>query len=721
MNRSAYLATGKVIAFLESVSRARVRVHNSENIPTGSIIFVINHFTRIETLLMPYHIFKLTGVPVWSLTDAAFFEGPLRGMLENVGSLSTRDPDRDRLIVKSLLTGEANWIIYPEGRMVKDKGGGERSRLNFFRRNGFLASHTGAATLALRSEFYRQRLIRLIAGRSAEADRLQTLFGIDDLVPVLQGQTWIVPVNITYYPLRARQNVLSSLADRFAGNLPQRVREEILTEGTMVIDGVDIDIRFGKALAITEHLASNTVEKDLTASTEINFNDRLPSLQTMRREARTLMEQYMAAIYAMTTVNHDHLFASLLRAMLFNRINEADFRRRAFLLAAQELPQTDVFCHQSLAIGQVALLSDDRYHKYRDFSMLAMETGVLLRQGGYIVKDPAKLSSSLDLHRARLENPLGVIANEVVPLTQLQQKVRAIAWLPGVFVRKRVAALLERQASEEYAADYRSFHLPGETKSYEVGAPVLLRGDQRDLGVVLIHGFLAAPSELAELAAYLNGKGLTVYLVRLRGHGTSPEDLAGRTAAEWIDSVDRGYALMSALCKRVVVGGFSFGGGLALDAAVRIDGLAGVFAVCPPLRLRDRSSRLAPLLAIWNRVKDLAHLHGHKKEFIDISPEHPHINYLRLPLQGLLELERFMKSLEERLAEVKVPALLLQSEGDPTVDPEGTAHIFEHLGSADKTYRTFALQRHGILLGDGAEEVHGVIGEFIDRLRQVHG
>lgn len=718
MNLSAYLASGKVIAFLESISRARVRIHGRENIPAGAIIFVINHFTRIETLLMPYHIFKLTDVPVWSLADATFFEGPLRGVLESVGALSTRDPDRDRLIVKSLLTGEANWIIYPEGRMVKDKEVGERSRLAFFRRKDVPAPHTGAATLALRSEFYRQRLIRLASARAPEASRLQTLFGIDDLEPVLKGQTRIVPVNITYYPLRARQNLLSTLAERFAGTLSQGVREELLTEGTMLLDGVDIDIRFGKALVLSEFLTERAIQQDLSTSNEINFDDRLPSLQTMRREARLITDRYMAAIYDMTTVNHDHLFTSLLRAMFFNRINEADFRRRAFLLAAQELPKTAVNCHQSLAIGQIALLTDDRYHKYRDFCMLAMETGVLQRKGKLIVRDPAKFSASLDPHRARLENPLGVIANEVVPLSELQQKVRAIAWLPGLLVRKRVAALLERQALEEYETDYRSFHLPGEAKAYAVGAPVLLRGRDRELGVVLVHGYLAAPLEMAELATYLHNKGLTVYLVRLRGHGTSPEDLAERTGTEWIDSVDRGYALMSALCKRVVIGGFSFGGGLALDAATRINNLAGVFAACPPLRLRARSARLAPIVAIWNRVKELAHLHGHKKEFIDITPEHPHINYLRLPLQGMWELERFMKSLEERLHEVKVPTLLLQSDGDQTVDPKGTEQIFEHLGSTDKAYRTFAHDRHGILLGEGSEQVHAEIGSFIDRLRR---
>ena len=38
----------------------------------------------IETLLLPYHISKMTGVPVWSLTDASLFDGPLSGFLSLV-------------------------------------------------------------------------------------------------------------------------------------------------------------------------------------------------------------------------------------------------------------------------------------------------------------------------------------------------------------------------------------------------------------------------------------------------------------------------------------------------------------------------------------------------------------------------------------------------------------------------------------------------------------
>lgn len=48
--------------------------------------------------------------------------------------------------------------------------------------------------------------------------------------------------------------------------------------------------------------------------------------------------------------------------------------------------------------------------------------------------------------------------------------------------------------------------------------------------------------------------------------------------------------------------------------------------------------------------------------------------------------------------------------------PAGSRHLFEGLGTLDKEYRLFPMNRHGILAGEGAEQVHGAIGGFIDRL-----
>jgi len=127
----------------------------------------------------------------------------------------------------------------------------------------------------------------------------------------------------------------------------------------------------------------------------------------------------------------DHIFASLLRSFPFSKFSEEDFRRRAYLLASSEA-LSGLYRHQSLETGQVAILTDDRHHKFREFLSLALETGVVRRQGAFLVKDSSKFSSPLDINRARIDNPIGVIANEVLPLKVMQREVLLTAWMPSI-------------------------------------------------------------------------------------------------------------------------------------------------------------------------------------------------------------------------------------------------------------------------------------------------
>lgn len=719
MNRFAYLTSGLAIKTLENLSKVKINIHGEENIPPGSIIFVINHFTRIETLFLSYHIYRLTNLPAWSLADHGLFTGPLGRFLEKVGAVSTKDPDRDLLIVKSLLTGEASWIIFPEGRMVKNKKIFEKGRFLVSHLGGKHPPHTGAATLALRTEFYRQRLRELIRVLPDEARRLLNLFQIDSIEPVLEKNTYIVPVNVTYYPVRARENILSSIVTNLIEDIPERAIEEIMTEGSMLLSGVDMDIRFGEPIEIVEFMKRSAIIRDISAKKRINFDDPIPSKGIMRKAALQIMRRYMAAIYSMTTVNLDHLFASLLRMMPAKKIDEDDLRRRVFIAVTGCLDKKIAYLHQSIATDQLHLLTDDRQGMFQDFISVAMETGVVKKKGKALVRKKSRFSFSSSLeqfHRVRIDNPVEVMANEVEPLSLLQRNLRSLAWQPGFWIRHKTATYLLDKADKEFEEDYRTFYVEGESKNKEVGRPFLIRGKSRKIGVVLIHGYLAAPLEVKELAVYLGRQGVWVYVPCLKGHGTSPDDLATRTYLNWRESVDRGYAIISSICKRVVAGGFSTGAGLALDLAARIDSIAGVFAVCPPMKLQHISTRLVPAVDAWNRLMKKIRLEGAQKEFVENNPENPQINYLRNPISGVMELERLMEALEPELPGLNMPALIVQSQGDPVVNPEGSKKVFEMLGSKDKEYILLNFDRHGILLGDGAQRVHKVIGDFIGHI-----
>ena len=103
------------------LSNADLRIHGEKNIPDEPSVFVINHFTRMETFLIPFVLTKTTEKEIISLAHHSFFGGGFGRFLEKLGAVSTNDPDRDRKMIGALLRGDAHCMIFPEGQMIKDK------------------------------------------------------------------------------------------------------------------------------------------------------------------------------------------------------------------------------------------------------------------------------------------------------------------------------------------------------------------------------------------------------------------------------------------------------------------------------------------------------------------------------------------------------------------------------------------------------------------------
>jgi len=685
MNRSAYMTTALAFKALSGLARTRVRLHGAEQVPAGGVIFVTNHFTRLDMLLVPYHLFQLTGKPVWSLTEAGEFKGALASFLNRHGGRSSEAPDRDRLMVKTLLTGEASWIVFPSQDDPSDRP-------------------PPAATLALRTEFYRQRIREMRQVMPQEARRLVERYGLVSCEAVSAASTAVVPVNLTYYPLRGRETVLGELARSLAEDRAGTPLEEILRQASRLMSGVDLDLRLGAPIPVARYLKSQVVRADITARRAIDFDDPIASRGMLRKAAQRIIERCRGVVYRLTTVNHDHLFAAMVRLHPADTMAALDLRRRVFLAASTlSFEKMAVQRHPALLENQVDLLTDDRRGRAADFLLLAQAQGALRRRAdGRLVKGAGA--------------PLAVLYGDIERMGDLAAGLEEIAGLPELRVRHRVGRWLRERAEAVYERDWQRFAEVPDRSAKDVGRPWFARAAARRPGVLLIHGYMAAPLEVAQLAAHLAAEGYRVYAPRLKGHGTAPEDLATCTRHDWIASVDEGYAMLAASCPRVVVGGFSTGAGLALDAAARGLEIAGVFAVCPPLALQDGSSRLVPAVDAWNKLLDWAHLSAGKMEFVENHPENPHINYKRNPVRGVRELARLMDGLADRLARIAVPTLVIQSLGDPVVDYRGTWRLFEGLGTSDKEFFLFHFNRHGILLGDGAERVHRVVAEFVARV-----
>ncbi|HSO66926.1 MAG TPA: alpha/beta fold hydrolase [Desulfatirhabdiaceae bacterium] len=294
---------------------------------------------------------------------------------------------------------------------------------------------------------------------------------------------------------------------------------------------------------------------------------------------------------------------------------------------------------------------------------------------------------------------------------------RLWSWMPAFIRRRQQAFRRYHEACTEYESDYRQFGISGESHDTAVGMPVLMKNWRSRAGVILLHGYMAAPAEMVELARHLNKQGWWVYIPRIKGHGTSPEDLAIRTVEDWRASVDTGYDLIRHACHNVIVCGFSTGAALALDLAVRIPAprIQAVVAISPPIKLKSQTARLAPAIGMWNQITTRFHLTEAQKKFIENHPENPHINYRRNPISGVIELDRLIKSLEPRLKDIAIPTLIIQGSEDPVVDEKGSRQAFYTIGANQKIYIMVNSTRHSIVLGEAARPVHAMISHFIQR------
>ena len=716
MNRFAFELSSYTLKTFSGFSKANIKILGMDNIPDGSVIFTANHFTRIETIFLPYHIHNITRKEVWSLAAAELFEVPvLQGFLNNLGAVSTGDPHRDELILKTLLSGNVQWIIFPEGMMVKNKKLIKRDQFALTDEGTVRRPHTGAAIVALRCEFYRERLRRMKEMGEPEFERLVQTFEIENIDEVLTRETYIVPVNITYYPASPKENILSKIAQIVMKEPSKRVMDELMTEGSMLFTNVDINIRFGEPINIKQYLNNSYIESMLTVKRKINFDSDISSKQIIREFSITIMERYMSAVYAMTTLNYDHVLACILKHFPYRKdgIDIYEFKCKVYFAICWLVSNKTCCVSEAFLENQIHLLTDDRFKRFSDFFTIAEDTDVIEIKEGKIFKDQTKFITQSNFHTIRIENPILVMANELEPVKEVEKIFKKVAQKSRDEIIELVKDCIIEKIEKDFSRDYDDHYIEEESKEKRIGKPLFLKHKNPIAGILLIHGYMAAPEEMKDFALYLHERSFTVYVPRLKGHGTAPEDLAKTKYEQWIESVEEAFVVLRHSCKKIIVGGFSTGAGLALELSTRMDDIEAVFAVAPPMRLQDLGSYFVPAIDAWNAMIKKIHLDTIAKEFIENQPENPHINYVRNPIAGIHQLEKLMEYLEPKLKTIDKPTLVVQSRKDPVVNPKGTLKLFERLGSDIKEYYIFDYDRHGILIGESVERIYKAIENFI--------
>lgn len=749
LNQQTYDWCARAFDQVRKILGVRIKMHHERRQIESGEIFLFNHFARVETFIPQYLIYQETGDFCRSIAAAEFFSRNDRfaELLRDLGVVPNNQPDLMELLARDILRGR-KIVVFPEGGMVKDRQVvDERGRYSVYSRHADARRkhHTGAARLATGLQIFKYA----VQFRAATGDRAVLeawyrdlgLSSVEELVEAAARPVTLVPANITFYPLRISDNILRRGAEMLTGGLSKRAIDELVVEGNILLKATDMDINLGRNMRVDEafswyerpmlHYLARALP-DLGSIFDIDYLNR----QLLRRAAThgsnraidRIRDRYMREIYQSASVNLSHLASSIILAHADQgvmEIAEGTFRTALYLAIKRLQVHREIRLHRGLC-------DPDRYQPVlasapsalSEFLDSAQAAAVLERDRGRLVLKE-KLIEDQSFDEIRLENPVGVYANEVKPLAPVGAAVHEAMAKAGTVSRRDLA--YEFYDDELKALEWDKT-LYSKRKHYEINSretatadpsPFLLVPDNpRQIGVVLVHGFLASPAEVRAFGQKLYGLGYTTIGVRLKGHGTSPWDLRERSWRDWLRSVQKGADIMSAFVERYVFVGFSTGGSLSLiSASEQPDALAGVVAICPPLKFRNKNMRFVPLMHGANRIVSWLSSYEGVMPFRPNESEHPLINYRNMPLHGLYELTRVTGQLNSVLPDVRCPGCLIQATADRVVDPESARIAQAKLGSPRKELHWVDSNRHGILNEDiGA--THSLVLDFIGRLEQ---
>jgi carboxylesterase len=200
--------------------------------------------------------------------------------------------------------------------------------------------------------------------------------------------------------------------------------------------------------------------------------------------------------------------------------------------------------------------------------------------------------------------------------------------------------------------------------------PTLLPGAEpwshvgHGVGVLLLHGFTGNPNSMRRLGTAIAAAGFSVEVPRLPGHGTTIDDMQTTGWDDWLTEADAAYERLAGRGGPVVVGGQSMGGSLALALAVRHPEVAGLVCVNPLTQPQPDE--------ILDMVKGMVDegqtsLPGIGSDIAD--PEATESAYEGMPLAPLLSMMYAVRLLQNDLAKIACPLLLLTSPQDHVVEP----------------------------------------------------
>ncbi len=249
--------------------------------------------------------------------------------------------------------------------------------------------------------------------------------------------------------------------------------------------------------------------------------------------------------------------------------------------------------------------------------------------------------------------------------------------------------------------------MPEQKKSF------LLKGD-KNIGILLLHGWSSPTAELLPLGKYLNSLGYTVYAPLFSGHGTRPEDLLGVTWQDWLCEAKEGLERLKKENEMIFVGGISMGGNLAMlvsgDPKVK-----GIISFGPSVRFRFHN--LAKISLFFMGLTKTYRKKYFPPWIKKVMGER--VSYEYYPVSSAKEVMKMAEFTRLELSAITKPILIMQSTIDHMVSKKSPRIILENVKSEIKEIVWVKNRYHVFITESGEEKIFEKVAEFIERVAKL--
>lgn len=233
------------------------------------------------------------------------------------------------------------------------------------------------------------------------------------------------------------------------------------------------------------------------------------------------------------------------------------------------------------------------------------------------------------------------------------------------------------------------------------------------IGVLLLHGFTGAPTEMRLLGDDLHQRGMTISAPLLPGHGTTVEEMNRSRWRDWTDCAEQALAELRRRCSLVFVGGLSMGSLLTLYLAAQHPDLPGAMVYAPALKIADWRLPMTHVMKYF--IRSIPKGDSYYQDFTSPSAVQHIWSYEANPVAAGAELDSLRRTVQRLLPQITCPLLIVHSTLDPTIRLDSAQAIVDGVSTppAETTLLILHNSGHNLLVDSEWQTVAEQTARFI--------